>query len=53
MSVLGVVFVILKAAGVVEWSWWWVISPWLASVALVVAVFAALGLIIVLPWRGP
>ena len=29
-GLLTVVFVVLKLCGVVDWSWWWVLSPiWL------------------------
>ena len=27
VDVLLVVFIILKLAGVIDWSWWWVLSP--------------------------
>lgn len=28
------VFLVLKLAGVIDWSWWWVTSPlWLAALA--------------------
>jgi sterol desaturase/sphingolipid hydroxylase (fatty acid hydroxylase superfamily) len=27
-------FISLKLAGIINWSWWWVISPMLISVAL-------------------
>lgn len=26
-DVLLVVFIVLKLCGVVDWSWWWVLSP--------------------------
>lgn len=26
-SVLTIVFVVLKLVGVINWSWWWVLSP--------------------------
>ena len=26
-GVLGVVFIVLKLVGVIDWSWWWVLSP--------------------------
>lgn len=31
------VFVILKLAGAIDWSWWWVLSPPLIVIALVVS----------------
>ena len=26
-SVLTIVFVVLKLVGVIDWSWWWALSP--------------------------
>lgn len=37
--ILLMVFVVLKLCGVIEWSWWWVISPlWIPTPLLVLAV---------------
>jgi hypothetical protein len=33
-SVLTIIFVVLKLVGVIDWSWWWVLSPTLISVGL-------------------
>ena len=30
-GVLTAVFVVLKLTGVIDWSWWWVLSPTLAA----------------------
>lgn len=42
VGLLTIVFVVLKLTGVIDWSWWWVISPslislgvWIVLVALV------------------
>lgn len=47
-TVLTIIFVVLKLVGVVDWSWWWVLSPlWippLISMALVIIVSIAVGL---------
>lgn len=34
--VLGIVFIVLKLTGYIDWSWWWVLSPFwgLAAIAL-------------------
>lgn len=44
-TVLTLIFVVLKLVGVIDWSWWWVLSPtlisiglWLIVVAIVVAI---------------
>ena len=38
-GLLTIVFVALKLIGVINWSWWWVLSPlWIgAAIAIVVA----------------
>lgn len=35
---LTIVFIVLKLLNVIEWSWWWVLSPLWISVSLVVAI---------------
>lgn len=42
-GLLGVAFVVLKLCGVIEWSWWWVLSPfWIPlGVAVLLLVAAA------------
>ena len=37
-SALLLTFIILKLVGVIDWSWWWVLSPiWIPVVLLMVA----------------
>ena len=46
-GVLGIVFIVLKLVGAINWSWWWVLSPFwigLAIWALVVLVIGAAAL---------
>lgn len=42
-SVLTIVFVVLKLCGVIDWSWWWVLSPiWISlglTLVIVIVVF--------------
>ena len=43
LSVLTIVFIVLKLTGNIAWSWWWVLSPVWAPVAfglLVIGVIA-------------
>jgi len=40
----GIVFIVLKLTGFINWSWWWVLSPLWISLALVVGLLV-LGLI--------
>ena len=43
-SVLTVIFVCCKLFGVIDWSWWWVLSPlWIGlAIVLVLALIYAL-----------
>jgi len=37
-DVLGVVFIVLKLVGVIDWTWWWVLSPfWIEFVIVLIA----------------
>lgn len=37
--ILTIVFVVLKLCGVIDWSWWWVLSPlWIGLALFVVLV---------------
>lgn len=35
VGLLTIVFITLKLTGFIDWSWWWVLSPSLISIALV------------------
>lgn len=35
ISLLGVVFVVLKLTGYITWSWWWVTLPFWGGIAFV------------------
>ena len=49
-TLLVVLFIALKLCGVVDWSWWWVLSPFLIAVGVLFVVFSvALG---VLMYKG-
>ncbi len=32
LELVGIIFVILKLIGVIAWSWWWVLSPFLIGI---------------------
>lgn len=34
VGTLTIVFIVLKLVGVIAWSWWWVLSPILISIAV-------------------
>jgi hypothetical protein len=39
LTILFVVFLVLKLTGEINWSWWWVTSPlWLPAAAILVVV---------------
>ena len=42
VSVLTIVFIVLKLLGVIQWSWIWVLSPLWTSAVIVVAVFSVI-----------
>ena len=38
LTLLTIVFIVLKLCGVIGWSWWWVLSPLWIPVAILAAV---------------
>ena len=39
INTLGIVFIILKLCGVIDWSWWWVTAPlWIPFAILVILI---------------
>lgn len=44
VGLLGVVFVVLKLCGVINWSWWWVTAPFWAGFVIfgVIAIIAGI-----------
>lgn len=44
-GLLTLVFIVLKLCGVINWSWWWVLSPLWISAGLVVVVLLIIGII--------
>lgn len=40
-DVVTIVFVVLKLCGVIDWSWWWVLSPMWGVVALILCFVVA------------
>lgn len=39
LSVLTLIFITLKLTGVINWSWWWILSPIWISISLAIIVF--------------
>lgn len=43
LGLLGVLFVVLKLYGVINWSWWWVLAPfWIPSAVVAIVATAVL-----------
>lgn len=43
VDLLAVAFIVLKLCGVIEWPWWWVLSPlWISAIGWVVLLIIAL-----------
>lgn len=49
VGLLTIAFIVLKLTKVIDWSWWWVVSPIWIMVALVI-ILIALGAFLV--WLG-
>lgn len=47
-GLLTIVFITLKLTHVIDWSWWWVLSPLWISLAVVLAIFAIIGLVMLI-----
>lgn len=47
-GLLTIVFIILKLTDVIDWSWWWVLSPiW---ISLLIAVVFVVGFVLLGMW---
>lgn len=44
-SLLGIVFVVLKLCGVINWSWLWVLAPFWIPFAIVIVILAVVTII--------
>lgn len=42
LSLLGLIFIVLKLTGTIDWSWWWVTSPLWGGIVIVIAIFIIL-----------
>lgn len=40
LGILGLIFITLKLTGYIAWSWWWVLAPFWAPFAVVLAIAA-------------
>lgn len=45
VSLLTIVFIVLKLTGNITWSWWWVVSPIWISMSIIAVVLAVVGIV--------
>lgn len=45
MPILLVVFIVMKVAGVIEWSWWWVFCPVWIPLAFILFICLIYGIV--------
>ncbi|MBP3885686.1 MAG: hypothetical protein J6D54_12240 [Olsenella sp.] len=45
LSLLGLLFIGLRLAGLIDWSWWVVLSPIWVQLAVLMACFVILGVV--------
>jgi hypothetical protein len=45
LGVLGLIFIVLKLAGVIAWSWWLVLSPYLVWLAIAFVIYFVIGVL--------
>jgi len=45
-SVLTIIFVVLKLVHVIDWSWWWVLSPLWIGLALLILLLLIVAIIV-------
>jgi ABC-type antimicrobial peptide transport system permease subunit len=49
---LTIAFIVLKLTGVINWSWLWVLAPLWISWAIVLAILAVVGVVMLIAWRS-
>jgi len=35
LDTVVIIFIVLKLTGLIAWSWWWVLSPWITLISLI------------------
>lgn len=51
LGLLTIVFITLKLTGVINWSWWWVLSPILIPWAIFLAILLIAGIVVLIAKR--
>jgi len=50
VGLLTITFIVLKLCHIIEWSWWWVLSPIWICIASVVLILIIIGIYIFWPF---
>ena len=45
VGLLTIAFIVLKLTGVITWSWWWVLSPMLFGLLIILPIIAVILLV--------
>ncbi len=45
-TLLTVLFIALKLCGVIDWSWWWVLSPIPITLGLILSILCIVGAVV-------
>ena len=46
-GLLTIVFIVLKLCKIIDWSWWWVLSPTLFSICVFIIAFISMTIYLV------
>jgi hypothetical protein len=47
-GLLTIAFIVLKLTEVIDWSWWWVLSPMWIGIALILGIMGIVALVVIL-----
>lgn len=45
LTILGIVFIVLKLCDVIAWSWWWVLAPFIVQFGISLIIVAVIGIV--------
>ena len=48
IGLLTIVFITLKLCHVINWSWWWVLSPLLISWGIVILIYSIIAIVMII-----
>lgn len=52
-GLLTIAFIVLKLTEVIDWSWWWVLSPLWIGAAIVLTILVFFGILLVIGKKTP